>query len=331
MKGWFTENTSLKLIALLLALILYLFVRGDRESVLALYIQVDLNVPAERVLLTEPVEQIKVTVRGKRSALNILEKKREGFRSISIDLSDVETNYYEFSPDMLLLPPGVTVTAIQPPGFSVELDRQGLKALDVVPRTVRQPAEGYRVTSWNLTPSKVEVSGPMSVLEELSAVVTEPIDLTGRTRTFETGARVRSISSRRVSIEPKQVKVQVVIEPTEVQQTFKGIPIQVHNTQRPHQIEPATIDVTLKGPPKAIAALDVGKLFAVLDAKQVAEQPPATYRRPISDVTPLPEEVRFTAISPPLISLTILPPAEVLDPPEGPDPDDPVPHPDDAP
>ena len=43
MKGWFTENTTLKLIAFLLALILHLFVRGDRESVLALYLQVDIN------------------------------------------------------------------------------------------------------------------------------------------------------------------------------------------------------------------------------------------------------------------------------------------------
>ncbi|MBH24973.1 MAG: hypothetical protein CMH57_11060 [Myxococcales bacterium] len=324
MKGWFTENTTLKLIAFLLALILHLFVRGDRESVLALYLQVDINVPAERVLLTEPVEQIKVTVRGKRSALNILE--REGFRPLSIDLSDVDTNYYEFSPDMLLLPPRVTVTSIQPPGFPVELDRQGLKALDVVPRTVRQPAEGYRVSSWKLDPPKVEVAGPMSVLEELSAVVTEPIDLTGRTRTFETRARVRSISSRRVSISPSQVNVQVIIEPTEIQQTFNGIPVKVHNADPlSTKVEPTSVSVTLKGPPKTLATLDVGQLFAVLEGGD--KLPPATYRRRITEVTPLPEDVRVTAVSPTMVSLILLPP----DPPESPDPNDPEPHPDDAP
>ena len=73
MKSWlkdaFTENWSYKLVALFVAMILWITVLGRRDIVMTKSIQVDLLVGANQRIITQSVEQIKVQVIGPRQQL----------------------------------------------------------------------------------------------------------------------------------------------------------------------------------------------------------------------------------------------------------------------
>lgn len=119
MKSWLsealTENWSYKLVALFVAMILWITVLGRRDIIMSKSIEVDLLVGANQRVVTQSVEHVKVQVMGPRQQLiKFLENQLSNV--ISLDLTDYKSGNHEVEINLskLELPLGVTLVSVKP-------------------------------------------------------------------------------------------------------------------------------------------------------------------------------------------------------------------------
>lgn len=303
MRAWITKNIGLKLTALLLTLVLYAFVLGDRrEDVRAVFVPITVKVPSEQVLLSDPVKELKFTLRGKPSSLDRLEKI--GVEPVTIDAAAASQGRIEFHPGLVDFPPGMSVISIKPPFMEVVLDTKGTRSVRVIPRIQGAPRDGYRVVSQRTVPSHVQATGPNTKLDDISAL-TEFVNISGRTETLTTSLTIRDLASVGVDLQPDTVELIVEIEPIKIESTFSGVRVEVHNTRYRNETNPQTVDVTLQGPKDALDKLTLDTIACVVDAKAEDNKPPGTYKKRV-EVTNLPPEVRVVGVTPPFVSFSTM-------------------------
>ncbi|MDR1286834.1 MAG: hypothetical protein LBK08_04420 [Treponema sp.] len=73
---------------------------------------------------------------------------------------------------------------VDPMEVSVELDRKISKYVPVVANIRGNLAAGYDLVSYTLTPTQVMVDGPMNILEDISKLYTDFIDIEGKNADF---------------------------------------------------------------------------------------------------------------------------------------------------
>ncbi|HLB29037.1 MAG TPA: CdaR family protein [Dehalococcoidia bacterium] len=116
---------------------------------------------------------------------------------------------------------GATITGVtlSPEQAQVEvpvLQRSFSRSLSIVPALKGSPAPGYRVTNITAVPPSVTVTAPLAILEGLTAVLTEEVDVSGATAEVVREARLRLPSGATASGQPSTVvRVQVVASPGE--------------------------------------------------------------------------------------------------------------------
>src|ERR1700733_11127056 len=111
-----TENLNLKLLSLAFALLFYSGVHGSQDAQRSLLLSVVALTPPEsanRELVTPVPAQIRVTVRGPRSALDDVHADDIG--NVQIDLRGGNETRVTFDPTMIPVPPGLRVGEERPP------------------------------------------------------------------------------------------------------------------------------------------------------------------------------------------------------------------------
>lgn len=173
----FSESLALKAVSLLLALILWITILGFKPE------QVRINVKLEPLLapgtmITNKIPSyVQFTLSGPRVLLKDVQKK---IQPIIIELRGKHetTVPTTISEDQLgELPATVHVTGIYPANFVIHLEEVVERYIPVKPTFKGSAAEGYEVASVKVTPAKVAVSGPESLLRLLDSVGTEPFDV----------------------------------------------------------------------------------------------------------------------------------------------------------
>lgn len=303
MKAWLTDNLALKVIALLLALVLHLFLRGDREEVQAIWVPVKATIAPNRVLLSDVIGKIKVTVRGKRSALNHLEE--EGIPPLNLDLSSIDNGTFEFTPDLFRVTPGVTITAVKPPSMRVDTDVREKKQVQVLTRPQGSVAAGFRVTGRRVDPAEVTVSGPQRNLRELSAVVTDPVDISGRTLTFTTTVPIRDMASSNVTFSPALVAVTFEIEPIVGQRTFEDVPVAARTDgDELVEVTPEVVSITVRGPEVLLNEMRMTDIVAQVETPTLGERDSAQFTRPVL-VEGLPRDITLVKVAPESVRVVV--------------------------
>src|SRR5262245_22332635 len=98
---------------MILAITLFIVVHGERDAVIAAYIPVVYSpMPEDRVLMNEPLRQVRVMVKGPWTRVKRFDEREVD--PIYIDLSKVSDGEYEFQDDMVRLPPGLEVVSVNP-------------------------------------------------------------------------------------------------------------------------------------------------------------------------------------------------------------------------
>ena len=72
----FTEELPIKVLSMVLAVTLFVLVRNDKDATSGAYVKVIYTLPEDRVLVSDPVSEIKVSVRGPWTKLQHLEIAR---------------------------------------------------------------------------------------------------------------------------------------------------------------------------------------------------------------------------------------------------------------
>ncbi len=179
-----TKNWTLKLLSLVFALILWMFIMGERHLEVGYTVPLELqNIPKELIVANQVPSLIDVRISGPRT---LLMKVSPNDININVDLSDLKPGLTSFKrlEERLNLPSGMRVTRVSPSFVDIRLDRRKDKKVPIKVVLAGDPDPGYRIVSLKAVPDKVTISGAESEIKSISGVVTEAIDLKGVTESF---------------------------------------------------------------------------------------------------------------------------------------------------
>jgi YbbR domain-containing protein len=174
MRSW-----HFKLLAIVLAVIMWYFVVGEERAEVGLTVPLELiNIPQNLIVVNNVVHGIEIRVNGPRSLVRALSTEN---LSKSLDLSSTREGAVSFSisSEGIPLPRGGKITRINPTQVTVVLKKLIIKKITVQPRMTGKPATGYEVELIQINPEKVEVAGPEDVVEKLESLYTKPFDIQG--------------------------------------------------------------------------------------------------------------------------------------------------------
>ncbi len=183
-RGLLFDNLGLKLIALLMAVLVYLNVYTDRPATMLVSFPVQITELADTLSLTGPVPGVvQAELKGTGKTLIRL---RLSEPLLQVSLAGVERGHYERAIAAADLPlaafPGIEVVRVVGPRMlELELDRKVTLHLPVAPRVEGIAAAGIDTLAGIVTqPSSVAVTGPESVMQGLDSLVLEPVRIDGR-------------------------------------------------------------------------------------------------------------------------------------------------------
>lgn len=187
---------------------------------------------------------------------------------------------------------------VEPPVAQVVVPvepQPGFAEVPVVPRTVGQPAEGYRVASISVDPATVTLRGSPDMLQRMPGYVeTEPLDISGATQDVVERLPLR-IPQNLSIIGPKTAIVTVRIAALEGGRTLvrvlkiQGMPDGVQVT-----VPIRSVQVVLSGPLPKLNNLKGDEVQAILDLSAISGEGVFTVKPQILT----PSDIRVEAVIP---------------------------------
>lgn len=245
--GAFAENLGLKFLSMVLAVTVFLLVNDDKAREITVRVPVAYSLPEDRVLVSERVEEVKVTIRGPWRRLRKFDEKDLG--RISIDLRGAQNGEIAITPDMITAPAGVTIASISPRSMRVSFDKRSEKLVEVQPSIAGRPQHGFIALEIKATPPTVKVRGADKLLAALTSVRTRELSLEGRTETFSSAAQLVPPDGVEV-VGPDTVAVHVQIDEELVTRKFPAVVVGVKGEgidPSRWSISPRQVEITLTG------------------------------------------------------------------------------------
>ena len=205
------KNPLFKILALLLAALLWFLVVGEERAEVGLTIPLELiNIPRSLIVVNNITQGIDIRVNGPRSLVRSLTGRG---LSKSLDLSNARAGTITFpiSAEGIKLPRGVTITRIYPPHVVVALQKLGQKKIMIKARLTGKLPPGIEIESILVRPEELEVAGPEEVIREVETLSTKPIDVTGLRADLvqEIGLDFRSLQIHALRQETVEVEIRI--------------------------------------------------------------------------------------------------------------------------
>lgn len=210
MKKLLFENLGLKITAVLLSTLLWLFATSRGLSEIALDIPLEFrDIPPGLELMNHSVKMVSLNIKGQE---RIIRNMRPSDIRVFIDLSKSKTGegVYSINKNTIKLPPTVTVTNISPSYVKVLLEESVTKTVQVRPVIVGTPESGFYVKSISVIPENVVIEGAKSKVTTVDKIKTETLDITGFKETFNQDLELDTAGTN-IRTKTKDVRVKVVI------------------------------------------------------------------------------------------------------------------------
>jgi YbbR domain-containing protein len=299
-----SEKWPAKVISVVLAIVLFVFhqMSDMKERFFSVPLHVELK--SNMIPASAYPRMIRVTLRGDANSIYpIVEGDIEAY----IDLSKYSEPGQVRAPVQIrkLGTAGEVETleiGVDPIEISLELDLKISKTVPLTPdvQGYLALANGYELVSYSLEPTQVTIEGPRRIIDDISELVTEPIDLGGRHGDFFTDLRILNPNSL-VSIRGDGIaEYRALIRAQIIIKSFDGLPISVAglDPQFTAELEVNTGSIRIDGSQNELDAYVPPEPFLILDCTGISE--PGTYTLPVSMAVPSeftlssqePEEVR---------------------------------------
>lgn len=260
------QDNSLRILSVLLAFILWVYVNSEQNPLREKTLTVPLEVsgpPPGYVYFGSLPETVKVKVEGDK---NLLARVSPSDLKAEVWVPGDKTGVTVL-PVQVAAAPGTRVTQVLPAEVSVTVDRLAEKEVPVAVSLRGSPATGYTALAPVCRPAYVTVAGPSSVLKEVSQAAAA-VDLEGAAENVEMDVPV-SAGRRELSVNPSAVRVTVPVVGAAGALTSKTVPVVPQTAGTPAAgweikrltANPAAVQVF--GPAGALAGIDSVKTEAV--------------------------------------------------------------------
>jgi YbbR domain-containing protein len=292
------RHIGLKILSLTLAALLWLVVAGEQVVERALRIPLEFtNLPPQLELVGEPPTVVDVRVRGSSGALS---RVAAGELVAVLDLRTARAGQrlFHLTGTDVRAPFGIDVVQIAPSNVSVTFEPSATKVVPVVPGLEGEPADGYVAGTIKSDPATVEIVGPASAVERLTAAITEPVSIAGATGPVTDMVNIGVTDPSVRLVQPRSAEVSVNIAGAPVEWAISGIPIRPP-ADASIEISPSDVTVFVRGP-RDTRGSRVGDFEATIDVEGLR---PGVFQLPVTVIPPA--RVGVIKVEPPHVRVRI--------------------------
>jgi hypothetical protein len=272
-------DLPVKVICLSAAVILFLFYRINSLSDRFVSAPLTVDVPAGFALASAYPRTVRITLRGEEAAINaILDEDLKA----SVSLEDRTTaGVYRTAVRVDRLGTALDVEPLEvrvdPQEISFTLEPLLERRVSVAPDIRGVPAHGYELAGYELTPRTETLRGPRSRVQAVSTLMTEEVDLTGRSGPFTLRVRIVLPDTLLGIAGDPFVEFKASIQEAVVSRRFESVPVVVLDAAEGFtptgELAPGSVQV--QGSQLAIEALQPTQVRLVAEGGAV--QRPGTW------------------------------------------------------
>ncbi len=308
------NDTMLKVIALVCAVLLWCYAEAQenpsKERQLAVPVQY-VNL-ASGYVVENANQVVQITVKGNET--DIMSLRSDDFTAV-VDLSNAAVGNAEYPVQVSSAAVSERFTYL-PDKLAVSIDQILQKEVPVHLRTNGAVAEYYELQHTDIQPDTVVIQGKSSLIADISAVETVPIDISGITSDKELIGILQlpeGVTAQTLDTEFRadaEIAVYLYVQPIQSQQNLEAV-IGVRNVQEglDFVLDTEKVSLTLKGDAELLAQQPIlDQLLFYVDCNHLAA---GTYTLPIQ-VEALNETVHeaLQEVSPQTVTVTLQ--AEVM-------------------
>lgn len=223
------ENWPAKILSLAAAVTLFFTYQLNRLEERPLSVPLRVKTNDEFVPASPYPKTVRLVIRGDPNAIFAV---LEGDLEAILDLTPFS------SPGVQRVPVGVekrgSALGIDPLEFRIEpselalsIEQRAVRELQIVPSFRGFLEPGYELTGFKVTPPRIEVAGPATLLASLDDVTTEPIELTGRSESFQLRIKIMERDPLVSYLSSDVVEFSGEVRRAIVFKTFQDLPIRV--------------------------------------------------------------------------------------------------------
>ncbi len=228
---WIVKDWWLKLIALVAAVVLWLFARLEQEYTRELKLGLDMSLlPTEYVVVEQNVDSVSVEIRGKGRYLVQLGKFEPRIVLPLVSMREGRERL-RIGPENVNLPEQIEVRSLDPYQIELVIERRAKRKVAVIVRSDGIPAEGFAISDIDYDKT-VDLYGTKEVVSTFSHLFSEPLNVDGVSESFSTKLAIQVPDTAGLATEPSSILVKVRVEPettvvlSNVPVSLKGVPLQ---------------------------------------------------------------------------------------------------------
>jgi YbbR domain-containing protein len=251
---WSGSNFGLKVLALIIALGLWL--AGHRDTERAIEVPVEFrNIPQDLMVMDNRIDYVVLRLMGPRTLVSTLDSQT---LKLSLDLAGAKSGSASFplGADDFNVPRGVAIGRITPPVIHLRLEPVVKRMLPVTVRLSGKPTAGYVIGETAANPRTVSVQGPAEEVRRLSTIETISVDVEDSRSAIKRRVRL-STDGKPLTLSPDQVDVVVNVEEQQVVREFDRVEVQAKDFKGAYTISPQWVKLRLAGPKTVVEKLDL--------------------------------------------------------------------------
>lgn len=210
MRRLFLDNLGLKIAAVVLSIVLWIFVTSRGQSEISIDIPLEFkDIPPGREMVSSSAKVVSLNIKGQE---RLVKNIKPSDVRVYIDLSKAKKGegIYYINKDNIKLPQPVTITNITPSNVKVITEETVTKTVKVRPVIVGTPERGFYVKSIDVVPETVLIEGRISEVRKVNIIKTEPLDITEFNEAFTQDLKL-DITGMNIRTRADHVNVKVVI------------------------------------------------------------------------------------------------------------------------
>lgn len=302
LKRAFTENLPLKALSLLISIILWTIVSGERHEEWSYLVPLEIvNQPEELTITNNVPGFLDLRLRGSHSFIKGLNPKDLAVQ-IDASMATKGSNIYPITADLISAPRGATVTRINPSYITLDIEKLARKQVLLMTDLQGKPAVDFFIESTEVTPSSIEISGAESEVKSIGRLKTGSIDISGASKDIIRTVPV-DISGKKIKLSKNEpVSVKVTIKEVLVKLEIKKIVPKAINIDARYKVtlSPKLMHILVEGPKSIVSTLKETGVDITVDAIDLRT---GRYKRPAQ--VNLPDNVKLLYSYPKEINLKV--------------------------
>lgn len=266
--GWMRSDPSLRIASLMLAVLIWLYVRGEEKPVQVFNVPLEIEgIPSTLALAGDTPASVAVQARAPDVTLKSISASRFQARIRLRDPKPGELTIPLTSGD-IRAPIGVEVLQVEPGSISLRIEPRLTREVPVGVRIKGNPAAGFEFAGYTVAPERVRVEGPNGAVSQMREAMAGEVDITGRSLNFDIPVTLTPDRGNVRIIDSSGVVVRVAIRPERITRVFTGVRLEPGfpiGSRHPVRLQPAAVSVELKAAREVLDAVGPASIRAILD------------------------------------------------------------------